>query len=134
MVRSKHSAVFGAPVACRGRRSRRMAERDRLHGACERGDPPADALVHNLGKRGEIWAVNGLLSEIETNAQPLPRGLQPPVRAFLRQTARLPGWARLDRIEHAQAWAHRHLVHIVAGLFCAALPSAFAGAKGAEVL
>jgi uncharacterized protein (DUF2236 family) len=114
--------------------SRTSFVRSALRGARGCGDPEADAVVREVARSGSIWHVNGLLAGLLTNAQPLPAKLPAEVRAFLRRTSDLPDWASRPLLARAQAWAQEHLVHIVTALFCAALPTAFGGAEGAEVL
>jgi hypothetical protein len=108
--------------------------RDPLVGAVRTGDPAADAAVAALGSSRAIWGANVLLAGSRRNADPLPRTLPRPVRELFAAGAELPPFVDRDAIARAQAWAQRHRVRIVVALFCAALPTAYAAARGAEVL
>lgn len=98
------------------------------------GDPPADRLVAALCRAGQLAAANAGLARLVRNDDALPAPLPPALRRFLERSAHLPRWAEPSRLARAQAFADRQAIPIAVALFCASLPSAFGGAKGALVL
>jgi hypothetical protein len=103
-----------------------------LDAARQLGDEPADALVARLG--GRFWAIHPLLREVRKSQERLPEALPEDVRRFFVDCVTPPPWLNRARVLSAQHWAERHLFHITVALFCAALPSAYAAARGASVL
>ncbi len=86
-----------------------------------------------LEKHPRRHAIDRLLAELRDTRAELPAGLPPALQAFLEQEG-LPAWADRGRLLRAQRFAERNAIGIATALFCAALPSAFTGAKGVSVL
>lgn len=97
------------------------------------GDPAADVLVARLVRAGRIAEIDALLGRVVSTGEPLPSALPAVARAFLDREG-LPRWVDRARILRAQRFAEERSVPIAAALFCASLPMAFTGAKGASVL
>lgn len=98
------------------------------------GDPAADAVVRRWIAEGPraMEAVDDALSKLAV-APSARADLPPSLRRFLGSHGP-PAWADHARLARAQDFAARHSVAIACALFCAALPAAFTGAKGAAVL
>lgn len=94
------------------------------------GDVLTDAFVGDHGEGGAF----GLLGRLADNQAPLPPSTSPALSSWLNQTRVLPDWVQPARLLRAQRWADEHLPLLVAGLFCASLPSTYAAAKGAWVV
>lgn len=98
------------------------------------GDPPADDVIADLSQRHGIERVNGVMRSLVRNDDLIPEELPPSVRAYLRETEKLPDWADEGMIRRGEAFFDDNWPVIVTLLFCASLPSAYAAHKGAQVL
>ncbi len=105
----------------------------RLALAAERADPVADELVAAARDRlGTPFVFQAWLDPAPRNDEPLPPRRAAALAGLL--PGALPPFAEPLRLLRAQRFAQRHLLQITTCLFGAALPSAYAGAKGALVL
>lgn len=102
--------------------------------AREIGDPFADTLVDALARNGSAWVANAHLAAVRTNAGSLAAAAPPELVAWFAHARRLPEWADLDAIERAQRWSSGRMALVVAALFCGALPTTYAAARGARVV
>lgn len=119
--------------------SRRLGPRQRglttraLARARSIGDERADELMGELARHPRREAIDRLLARVRDTQTPLPSGLPRSLRRFLEEEG-LPAWADRERLLRAQRFSERNVMAIAIALFCAALPSAFTGAKGVSVL
>jgi hypothetical protein len=105
-------------------------------------DPLADealAEVFEHGGRGsggsqQVDRINALLRDITHNDEPLPSELPPLLRRYFEETAELPAWADLERIERGNDLLGRYVPQILIALYCGSLPSCYAARKGVQVL
>lgn len=101
----------------------------------QRGDHLADDAVEELLKRGNIQAVNDLMQTLVSNDQPEPKDLPVEIQKYLAATPTvLPKWADPVKIKRGQELFEGLGLEISLCLFCASLPSAYAAAKGVQVL
>ncbi|HEY8209097.1 MAG TPA: oxygenase MpaB family protein [Myxococcaceae bacterium] len=98
------------------------------------GDPPADELVAEMSRDGQVPAVNVLMRHLVTNEYPIPEALPPSVRRYLDQTDDLPDWADPARIEAGERVFVRYGPKLVLILHCYSLPFCYLAANGAQVL
>jgi hypothetical protein len=98
------------------------------------GDPFADELVAALALDGSAWVANAHLAALRCNDAPLSTEAPRVLVDWLAQARCVPPWADVAAIERAQRWASGHMALIVAALFCAALPTTYAAARGARVV
>lgn len=110
---------------------------DQMRGAA---DPLADealAEVFGSGARGggqQVDRINALLRDVTLNDEPLPADLPPLLRRYFAETAELPAWADLERIERGNDLLGRYVPQILIALYCGSLPSCYAARKGVQVL
>src|SRR5690606_26202783 len=97
-------------------------------------DIVADQVVRELYASGSVAAVNQLMGAIFRSDDPIPADLPEAAKHFFEETAELPEWADREKIVLAQKLFVRTGWQVAAGLFCSALPQAYAAAKGAHVL
>jgi hypothetical protein len=98
------------------------------------GDPEADqALAESLAS-SDLAAINALLAQVRENDDRLPSALPAPLRDFLQRTAAMPPWLDSSALRQAHQLSRERLLSIVTALFCAALPTMYAAAKGARIL
>jgi hypothetical protein len=97
-------------------------------------DPVADQAVSELFESGEVEAVDGLMNHLVRNDQLIADELPVNIRQYLKQTEALPDWADNSKIAIAEALFGRCGPTICVSLMCASLPSAYAAAKGVQVL
>jgi hypothetical protein len=100
----------------------------------ELGDPLADGPVAAVLERGGADAVNALMQTLVRVDQPVPEEMPDEIRAYLVETLPLPDWADMGKIERGQQLFETWGLEIACCLFCASLPSAYAAAKGVQVL
>ena len=100
----------------------------------ELGDPLADGPVATVLERGGADAVNALMQTLVRVDQPVPEEMPDEIRAYLVETLPLPDWADMGKIERGQQLFETWGLEIACCLFCASLPSAYAAAKGVQVL
>ncbi len=105
------------------------------------GDPLADAVITAIGQysqRAEVDQLFRLLARNNTYTEVTFAGLHPAVQEALRtyfsQSARLPDWADLDRVNFATVLFEEHLPKILLILHCKSLPISYTCRKGAKVL
>ncbi len=97
------------------------------------GDPLVDVLVARTLREAPSPELDAALGRVCRDPRAPLDGLpEPLVRYF--ETQGVPEWADRARLRSAAQFAERHAVAISTALFCAALPAAFTGAKGAAVL
>jgi len=107
---------------------------DRLDPWRGRGDPTADALIAGVAASGEIRVVSEVLRHLVANEQPIPELLPPVVAAWLTDTARLPAWVDLERMERGTRLATDHGPQIAVTLVGASLPYCYAAYPDVKVL
>ena len=100
----------------------------------ELGDPLADGPVAAVLERGGADAVNALMQTLVRVDQPVPEEMPDEIRAYLVETLPLPDWADMGKIERGQQLFETWGLEIACCLFCASRPSAYAAAKGVQVL
>jgi|GEM_PF-548862 len=105
------------------------------------GDPLADAVITAIGQysqRAEVDQLFRLLARNNTYTEVTFAGLHPAVQEALKtyfsQSARLPDWADLDRVNFATVLFEEHLPKILLILHCKSLPISYTCRKGAKVL
>jgi len=98
------------------------------------GDPPADAVVHELFETNEIGAVNRLMTTLVRNDDVPTAKLPKVVRSYLQSTDDLPAWADPERIAIGEEFFGVNGPAIVMAFACASLPKCYAFAKGVQVL
>ena len=97
-------------------------------------DPVADDAVNDLFKTGEVGVVDALMNQLIRDDQLIPEQLPEIIQTYLNATASLPEWADTNKIAIAERLFARCGPSICASLMCASLPSAYAAAKGVQVL
>jgi hypothetical protein len=100
----------------------------------ELGDPVADGPVAAVLDSGGVDAVNAMMQTLVRVDQPVPEALPEEIRAYLANTLPLPEWADMGKIKRGQQLFETWGLEIACCLFCASLPSAYAAAKGVQVL
>lgn len=97
-------------------------------------DPTADAVIAALfAKPGEVDQVNRLMRNIFATDQAIPPELPDEAEAYFKDTA-LPPWADQQKMKLAEALFTRTGWEVAMGLFCSALPQAYAAGFGAHVI
>ena len=97
-------------------------------------DPLADAAVAAYFATIEAAEPMALFGQLAQHAA-LPAEQQvPAVEAFFAEAGRLPEWADLDRIERGQDFFNEWAAHHFTAMYLASLPTAYAAAKGVQVL
>ena len=97
-------------------------------------DPVADNAVEKLFDSGEVGAVDALMNHLIQNDQLITDQLPKSIQDYLKDTTALPDWADPTRIAIAESFFGRCGPSICVSLMCASLPSAYAAAKGVQVL
>ena len=97
-------------------------------------DSVADDAVNQLFKTGEVGAVDALMNHLIKDDQLTPEQLPENIQNYLKETASLPDWADTTKIANAERLFARCGPSICISLMCASLPSAYAAAKGVQVL
>lgn len=72
------------------------------------GDPPADALVHQIAARGIIGEVNRSLSAWNRNDSAPPDDLPDFLRSWLVENSRLPSWVEPAKLKRAHELFQKH--------------------------
>jgi len=100
------------------------------------GDVAADKVIAGLAKRRSTTDV-----ERQNEFPDLTRRiwadvdlLQPPIRAFVMAGDEVAPHIEADKVTHAQAFFEEHGVAVITALFYAALPEAYLGPRGVQVL
>jgi hypothetical protein len=97
-------------------------------------DPIADDAVNELFKTGEAGVVDALMKHLIRDDQLVPEQLPENIQNYLNTTASRPEWADTTKIAIAERLFVRCGPSICASLMVASLPSAYAAAKGVQVL
>ena len=97
-------------------------------------DPIADTAVNDLFESGEVGAVDALMNQLICNDQLITDQLPARIQQYLEETESLPDWADTTKIAIAEDLFARCGPSICVSLMCASLPSAYAAAKGVQVL
>jgi len=97
-------------------------------------DPIADDAVNDLFNTDEVGAVDALMNHLVNNDQIIADQLPGNIQHYLKATEALPEWADTAKIAIAEALFGRCGPSICMSLMCASLPSAYAAAKGVQVL
>lgn len=98
------------------------------------GDPRADDVVQALFAAHEEAEVGALFHALTRDDAPVPDALPPIVRAYFEETEGLPEFADPALIRVGEEAFGEHGASMVCGLFCSALPHAYAAHRGARVL
>jgi hypothetical protein len=109
--------------------SEELLDRRRLE-----GDPLADSTVKAVFDKGQVAAVNDLLTQLVRNDD-FPAGPWPPqLREYLDLSARLPDWADAARIRTGESVFLRYGLPSFGVLACASLPECYVLRDVAAVL
>jgi len=97
------------------------------------GDPEADAVI---AAHVEATAVEPrqLLSNLARHLHLPPEQRSPPVEAYLAEQPPWPAWVDPVKLHRSADFFGQNGLLIGTALFCASLPEAYAGARGARVL
>jgi len=97
------------------------------------GDPEADAVI---AAHVEATAVEPrqLLSNLARHLHLPPEQRSPPVEAYLAEQPPWPAWVDPVKLHRSADFFDQNGLLIGTALFCASLPEAYAGARGARVL
>jgi ER-bound oxygenase mpaB/B'/Rubber oxygenase, catalytic domain len=98
------------------------------------GDPLADSTVRAVFDKGEVAAVNELLTRLVRNDDIPPGPWPPQVAEYLRLSGQLPGWADAGLIRAAENLFLRYGLTSFGILACASLPECYALRDVAAVL
>ena len=98
------------------------------------GDPVPDRIVADLAQGGNTDAVNALLRNLVRNAQSVPAALPDDIETWLRETARLPHWIDLDRLDRAAGVFLEHGARICLILGTSSLIECYAARAGCQAL
>jgi ER-bound oxygenase mpaB/B'/Rubber oxygenase, catalytic domain len=98
------------------------------------GDPLADSTVRAVFDKGEVAAVNELLTRLVRNDDIPPGPWPPQVAEYLRLSGQLPGWADAGLIRAAETLFLRYGLTSFGILACASLPECYALRDVAAVL
>jgi hypothetical protein len=97
-------------------------------------DPPADAVIAEIYRRGSVGAVNDLLTTMVRSDVAPPAALPPAARAYFAETAALPGWFDAAAVRTGEQVFLRYGLLSLASLLCASLPECYAMRNGVHVL
>ncbi len=97
------------------------------------GDPPADAVVEQHA-REHPGDPKDLVGSIAQHLELPPEQRSPAIDAYLAEQPPLPSWAEPPLLQRGAAFFELVGLEIGSALFCASLPEAYAGARGARVL
>lgn len=103
-----------------------------LQAARATGDDPAQAVVGEIFRAGEVQQVNAFMRSLVGN-DGVPEGLPQPVAEFLARYE-LPAWTDFDRIRRAEELFARHGVLALACLICGSLPECYTLGRGVKIL
>lgn len=97
------------------------------------GDPPADAVVEEHARHftGDPKALVGSIAQ---HLELPPEQRSPAIDAYLAEQPPLPTWADPKLLASGADFFNLEGLGIGSALFCASLPEAYAGARGARVL
>lgn len=97
-------------------------------------DPVADQVIEKIFTAGNTGVVNQLMLAISRNNGELSAALPEPVSQFFTQTASLPVWADIKKMEEGASFFDRHVQPILSILGSLSLPYCYAASDGAQVL
>ena len=97
-------------------------------------DPPADRAVATVFESGDRQAVNGIMTNLYRNDQPVPGDLPEPIRHYLEETSSLPDWANDEQLREAQQLFNIWGLSSCVILSCASLPECYVMKNGVNVL
>jgi hypothetical protein len=98
------------------------------------GDGPADQVVSAFRQEFPELDDRDVIARVIAALRTSPDAQSPWVRRWFEDLPALPAWACPDTIQRGQQVFGRWSLDIATALFCASLPSAYACAKGVEVL
>ena len=98
------------------------------------GDPLADSTVRAVFDKGEVGAVNELLTRLVRNDDIPPGPWPPQVAEYLRVSGQLPAWADAGLIRSAESLFLRYGLTSFGILACASLPECYVLRDVAAVL
>jgi hypothetical protein len=98
------------------------------------GDPLADATVRAVFDKGEVAAVNELLTRLVRNDDIPPGPWPPPMAEYLRLSGQLPSWADGGLIRTGESLFLRYGLTSVGILGCSSLPECYVLRDVAAVL
>jgi ER-bound oxygenase mpaB/B'/Rubber oxygenase, catalytic domain len=97
------------------------------------GDPPVDDVVAQHAAETKVKA-NDLVKNIARNPELPSEQRSPAIAEYLEQRPELPDWCQPGLLDRGASFFARYSVEIGTALFCASLPQAYAGHRGARVL
>jgi len=98
------------------------------------GDTLADEAVTRLVEQGELASVNKIFKHMTGNGDPLPDDVAEPFRRFLAETAELPAWVDLERVERGERIYMRHALTISVVLLAKSLPEGYSAPNLTRIL
>ena len=107
---------------------------EQLKQARQHTDPTADAAVAGLFAEHNFAQLNGWISTLIRNDQPVPVEFPLALSQYFARTALLPEWANRRQMQQGAAFFARHSRPILSILGCYSLPYCYAAADGAQVL
>ena len=99
----------------------------------QQGDPPVDEVVAAHVRTADL-APRELFTNLTAHLRLPPTNRSPVIDAYLAEEPPLPAWADETRMHRGADFFDQNGLLIGAALFCASLPEAYAGARGARVL
>ena len=103
-------------------------------GLSHEGDPDADAVIAAHVATAPPAHPRGLVSSLAHHLVLPPAQRSAPIQAYLSQQPPLPVWTDAAKLHQSGDFFDQHALTIGTALFCASLPHAYAGARGARVL
>jgi hypothetical protein len=107
---------------------------DRLDAFRKEGDAIADQVVAQIFESGDRETIRNVLTKSFSNSDILPEALPQQVQQYFDEQGKLPEWANIPQLKHAQAFFARHAQPIMGMLGSCSLPYCYAAADGAQVL
>jgi hypothetical protein len=98
------------------------------------GDPAADRVVSDFRREFSELDDRDVIARVIGALRTSPDAQSPWVRRWFEDAPALPEWACPDTIRRGQQFFEQWSLDVATALFCASLPSAYASAKGVEVL
>lgn len=100
----------------------------------DHADPLADAAVAGFFATVEAAEPNALFGALARHTHLPPEEQVPAIKTFFAETAVLPEWVDLERLGRGQAFFNEWAAHHFTAMYLASLPTAYAAAKGVQVL
>jgi hypothetical protein len=97
------------------------------------GDPIGDNAIREIFERQEAQALNAFMGQMVANDE-LPADMPDGIENFLRETSRLPAWAKPSRIREAERLFNIYGLASLISLVCASLPECYTMRTGVRIL